>query len=153
MDRWDFNKSAKVYYHKYPPVISSDASSTRPCGLFILLIVVGIDVGLLSLLFQDLSKLVFANAAKKCAHIMGFLDHPLQTTTKTHQFCRLTLLTEANIYSRLSNKHKFGCTWPTWAIFIEFCVAPPAWYSTLNFFTSSSNLHTEINPLIRSPKD
>lgn len=28
----------------------------------------------------------------------------------------------------------------TWAIFIEFCVAPPAWYSTLNFFTSSSNL-------------
>lgn len=28
----------------------------------------------------------------------------------------------------------------TWAIFTAFWVAPPAWYSTLNFLTISSNL-------------
>lgn len=66
-------------YFNYSPVISSDASSTRPCGLLILLVVVGINVGFFSLLLQDVAKLVFANAAEKCAHIVGFLDHPLQT--------------------------------------------------------------------------
>lgn len=73
--------STYAYYHNYPPVISGDASSTCACRLFVLLVVVGIDVGLLSLLLQDLPKLVFANAAKERAHIVGFLDHPLQTVT------------------------------------------------------------------------
>lgn len=41
----------------------------------------GIDVGLLSLLLQDLSKLVFANAAKERSHFVGLLDHPLHTET------------------------------------------------------------------------
>lgn len=61
----------------YPPVISGDASSTCPRGLLVLLVVVGVDVHLLSLLLQDLSKLVFANAAKERSHLMRFLDHPL----------------------------------------------------------------------------
>ncbi len=65
----------------YAPVVSSNAHSTGPCGLFFLLVVVGIDVSLLSFLLQDLSKLVFANAAKERSHMMGFLDHPLQTVT------------------------------------------------------------------------
>lgn len=63
------------------PVVSGDASSTRPSGLFVLLIVVDINMGLLSLLLQDLSKLVFANAAKIRAHVVGFLDDPLRTAT------------------------------------------------------------------------
>lgn len=48
---------------------------------------------------------------------------------------------------RLKNLRVCVCVrvWLTWAIFTEFCVAPPAWYSTLNFFTSSSNLHTETS--------
>lgn len=65
----------------YPPVISSDARSTCPCRLFVLFVVVGVDVGLLSLLLQDLSKFVFANATKERSHFMRFLDHPLQTVT------------------------------------------------------------------------
>ncbi len=92
-------------YHYYsPPVISGDASSTCPCGLLILLVVVGIDVGLLSLLLQDLSKLVFANAAKERAHVMGLLDHPLQTVTTALISRRLTLLTEANVCSKTSQR-------------------------------------------------
>lgn len=81
--RGDYNESIFTYHYHYYylPVISGDASSTCACGLFILLIVVAIDVGLLSLLLQDLSKLIFADAAKERAHIMRFLDHPLQTVT------------------------------------------------------------------------
>lgn len=61
-----------------PPVISGDASSARPSGLLVLLVVVGVDVGLPSLLLQDLSKLVFPNAAKERSHPVGLLDHPLR---------------------------------------------------------------------------
>lgn len=83
--RWVYSGSTCIYCHKLPPVISGDASSTCPCGLFVLLVVVGIDVGLLRLLLQDISKLVFADAAKEGANIMRLLDHPLQTVHKnTH---------------------------------------------------------------------
>lgn len=139
-DRWDLNVSTYTYYHNYPPVISCDASSTCACGLFVLLVVVGIDVGILSLLLKDLSKLVFANAAEECAHIVGFLDHPLQIVTAS-------LVSWSQSFHRaLMHWHEVGeivWTWLTWASFMEFCVAPPAWYSTLNFFTISSNLHTQ----------
>ncbi|TNN56143.1 hypothetical protein EYF80_033608 [Liparis tanakae] len=43
--------------------------------------VVSVDVGLLGLLLQDISKLVFADAAEEGSHVVGFLDHPLQTGT------------------------------------------------------------------------
>lgn len=69
-----------VIIFNHPPVIPGDTSSTCPCGLFILLVVVGFDVCFLGLLLQDPSKLVFANAAKERSHLMGFLDHPLETT-------------------------------------------------------------------------
>lgn len=92
-------------------------------------------MGLLRLLLQDLPKLVFANAAEKRARVMGLLDHPLgRAKTATHQ---------TNKKNPISVE--FLGELPAWAIFIEFWVAPPAWYSTLNFFTSSSNLQRNFH--------
>lgn len=72
--------------NKYTPVISRDARSTRPCGLFVLLVVVGVDVGGFRLLLQDIPKLVLADAAKERPDVMGFLDHPLETVTSDLAF-------------------------------------------------------------------
>lgn len=79
----------------YQPVIYGDASSTRPCGLLVLLVVVGIDMGLLSLLLQDRSEFVFADAAEERADIMRFLDHPLQTANNQISSDRQLLITLA----------------------------------------------------------
>lgn len=68
-------------YFIQAPVVSSDARSTRSCGFFILFVVVNIDVGLLSLLLEDLSKLIFADAAEERSHVVRFLDHPLERAT------------------------------------------------------------------------
>lgn len=65
--------------HFYQPVVSGDASGTRPCGLLVLLVVVGVDVGLLRLLLQDRSEVVLADAAEERADLVRLLDHPLQT--------------------------------------------------------------------------
>lgn len=65
--------------HFDQPVVSGDAGGTRPRGLLVLLIVVGVDVGLLGLLLQDRSKVVLANAAEERADVVRLLDHPLQT--------------------------------------------------------------------------
>lgn len=68
--------------HFCPPVVSGDASGTRPCGLLVLLVVVGVNVSLLSLLLQDRSEIVFADAAEERADVVGLLDHPLWTARK-----------------------------------------------------------------------
>lgn len=78
--------------HFYRPVVSGDASGTRPCGLLVLLVVVGVDVGLLGLLLQDRSEIVFADAAEERSHVVRLLDHPLQTAGKTSLGHSLRLL-------------------------------------------------------------
>lgn len=72
--------SSRAPTHFYQPVVSGDAGGTRPSGLLVLLIVVGVDVGLLGLLLQDGSEVVFADAAEERADVVRLLDHPLQTS-------------------------------------------------------------------------
>lgn len=60
------------------PVITSDAGSTGSCWLFTLLIIMGIHMSFLSLLLQDLSKFIFANAPEESCSFVRFLNHPLQ---------------------------------------------------------------------------
>lgn len=86
-----------VIIFNYLPVISGDTSSTCPCGLFVLFIVVGVDVGFLGLLLQDLSKLVFADATKERSYLMGFLDHPLQTARAADVRCYTKIVQDINV--------------------------------------------------------
>lgn len=60
------------------PVVSSDACSTCSCGFLILFVVMSVDMGLFGLLLEDLSELIFADAAEERSHVVRFLDHPLK---------------------------------------------------------------------------
>ena len=59
------------------PVVSGDACGTGPCRLLCLLIVVGVHVGLVCLLLQNLPKLILSDTAEERTHLVGILDHPL----------------------------------------------------------------------------
>lgn len=65
-------------YQSSWPVITSDAGSTGSCWLFTLLIIMGIHMSFLSLLLQDLSKFIFADAPEESCSFVRFLNHPLQ---------------------------------------------------------------------------